>query len=169
MTVDAYTCKTADNPFLPPDFHGNVRRQYTAHLAAQELEGEFVDAAGVLFRRHWFPVVDAVPPGPLRRIRCWDFAATPKDADAARDPDRTAGVLLGRVLDGTHFILDVRRLRGTPQQVEQAIRATAAQDGRATTIRMEQEPGSSGVSIIDHYLRHVLAGYNFRGERSTGS
>jgi predicted phage terminase large subunit-like protein len=36
-------------------------------------------------------------------------------------------------------------------------------------IRMEQEPGSSGVDVIDHYARYVLTGYNFRGVKSTGS
>jgi hypothetical protein len=33
---------------------------------------------------------------------------------------------------------------------------------------MEQEPGSSGTLLIDHYSRHVLFGYNFQAERSTG-
>ena len=33
---------------------------------------------------------------------------------------------------------------------------------------MEQEPGSSGVHVIDHYTRRVLNGFPFWGERSTG-
>jgi hypothetical protein len=33
---------------------------------------------------------------------------------------------------------------------------------------MEQEPGSAGATVIDHYARRVLNGYNFRAERSTG-
>jgi phage terminase large subunit-like protein len=53
--------------------------------------------------------------------------------------------------------------------VQAAVRATAEQDGRAVPIWMEQEPGSAGVAVIDHYLRHVLAGWRFKGERSTGS
>src|SRR5439155_24083530 len=32
----------------------------------------------------------------------------------------------------------------------------------------EQEPGSAGVALIDHYLR-LLSGHVFRGVRSTGS
>ena len=35
--------------------------------------------------------------------------------------------------------------------------------------RIEQEPGSAGVIVIDHYARHVLQGRDFRGVRSTGS
>ena len=33
---------------------------------------------------------------------------------------------------------------------------------------MEQEPGSAGVTVADHYARHVLSGYTFHAERSTG-
>src|SRR5262249_56364790 len=32
---------------------------------------------------------------------------------------------------------------------------------------MEQEPGSAGVVVIDHY-RRLLSGFRFHGERSTG-
>src|SRR5262249_34689804 len=35
-------------------------------------------------------------------------------------------------------------------------------------IWMEQEPGSAGAHTIDHYARQVLAGFAFRGERTTG-
>jgi len=48
------------------------------------------------------------------------------------------------------------------------VQCTAGLDGTGVPIWMEQEPGSAGVTVIDHYLR-LLAGYNFRGERSTGN
>jgi predicted phage terminase large subunit-like protein len=163
-----YRARTADNPFLPAGFHETVRRQYGSALAAQELEGEFLESGGTLFRRHWFPVVDAVP-ALKSRVRCWDLAGTPVDEKKANDPDWTAGVLVGKAEDGSLYVLDVRRLRGTPQQVQAAVRATAEQDGRLVPIWMEQEPGSAGVAVIDHYLRHVLAGWRFKGVRSTGS
>jgi len=162
-----FRARTADNPFLPSGFDATVRRQYTGRLAAQELEGQFLDEAGALFQRHWFGVVDRAP-SLVRRVRAWDLAATPKDEAKARDPDWTAGVLLGRDAAGTFYVLDVRRLRGTPQQVQALVRGTAESDGRGVPIWMEQEPGSAGVTVIDHYLR-LLAGFNFRGERSTGS
>src|SRR5262249_47122697 len=47
-----FRCRTRDNPFLPAGFHDTLARQYTAQVAAQELEGEFVDLAGTLFQRH---------------------------------------------------------------------------------------------------------------------
>jgi predicted phage terminase large subunit-like protein len=167
-----YHARTADNPFLPPRFHDTVRQQYTSTLAEQELEGGFIDAGGVMFQRHWFGLVDANQVPPLSQlsqwVRGWDLAATPKDEDQARDPDWTAGVLLGRSGDGTYYIRDVRRLRGTPQQVQRLVRQTAEQDGRRVKVVMEQEPGSAGVVVVDAY-RRMLSGFNFQGVRSTGS
>jgi predicted phage terminase large subunit-like protein len=162
-----FQARTRDNPFLPPQFHDTLARQYSSALAAQELEGAFIDAGGVLFQRHWFGLVDRVPPLP-QCVRCWDLAATPKDEEKANDPDYTAGVKMGRAEDGMFYVLDVRRFRGSPQQVQALVRGTAEQDGPGVAIGMEQEPGSAGVTVIDHYLR-LLAGFNFHGQRSTGS
>jgi predicted phage terminase large subunit-like protein len=165
-----FRSRTSDNPFLPAGFYDTTRAQYTSARAAQELEGLFIDAEGTLFRRDWFPVVDRVPPlAPLvGRVRAWDLAATPTDEGTARDPDWTAGVLLGRDAGRTLYVLDVRRLRGTPKEVEGLVRRTAEVDGRDVAIVMEKEPGSSGVVVIDHYLR-LLCGFTFHGCRSTGS
>ncbi|KKM64482.1 hypothetical protein LCGC14_1500990, partial [marine sediment metagenome] len=44
-----------------------------------------------------------------------------------------------------------------------------AMDGVGTPIKVEQEPGSSGVYTIDHIVRNVLMGYQVSGERSTGN
>jgi len=112
-------------------------------------------------------VVGSAPDG-LRRVRAWDLAGTPRDQRRSHDPDYTAGVLLGKASDGTTYVLDVKRLRGTPHQVEAAVRQTAELDGKAVAIHMEQEPGSAGVALADHYARRVLAGYTFKAERSTG-
>jgi predicted phage terminase large subunit-like protein len=162
-----FHCRTRDNPFLPAAFHDRVRRQYTSAMAAQELEGEFIDLGGTMFQSHWFPLVDAVPPL-VSRIRAWDLAATGTD-EKARDPDFTAGVLMAKATDKTIYILDVQHLRGTPQEVQARVRATALRDGPEVAIVMEQEGGSSGKAIIDHFLRNVLSGFNFRGVRSTGN
>src|SRR5262249_12310829 len=131
--------RTDDNPFLPADFHGNVRAQYTSTLAAQELEGKFIDPEGTMFKREWFQVVKEAPKN-LRRRGGWDLASRPRDDVKARDPDYTAGVLLGKDGNGDHYILDVRRLRGTPQQVQALVQATAEEDGRSVAIWFEQEP-----------------------------
>jgi predicted phage terminase large subunit-like protein len=162
-----FHCRTADNSFLPPGFHETVRQQYTSALAEQELEGLFVDLAGALFRRSWFPITDSVP-ALANRCRAWDLASTPEDEEKANDPAWSVGVLMGRDKGGMNYILDVRRLRGTPLQVEALVRRTAEADGKSVAIWMEKEPGSSGLAVIAHYLR-LLSGWNFHGERSIGS
>ena len=76
---------------------------------------------------------------------------------------------MGISKNGVIYILDVRRVRGTPLAVENLIKQTAELDGRTVPIRMEQEPGSSGVKVIDDYKRRVLMGWDFDGIPSTGS
>ena len=58
---------------------------------------------------------------------------------------------------------------GNSSDVEQLIQQTAELDPVGTNIRMEQEPGASGVAAIDHYRRRVLVGRDFDGLRSTGN
>ena len=53
--------------------------------------------------------------------------------------------------------------------MEVRVKAQAQIDGPNVPMRIEQEPGSAGVIVIDHYARHVLQGRDFRGVRSTGS
>lgn len=115
---------------------------------------------GALFRRQWFPIMDAAP-ATGRTVRYWDLAATEQQGKA--DPDWTVGAKL-LFNDGVWTILDIVRARETPLQVEKLVVQTAQLDGRATTIVMEQEPGASGVGAIARY-RQLLAGYTFRGHR----
>jgi predicted phage terminase large subunit-like protein len=116
------------------------------------------------FRREWFTIVDGYP-AEAKKVRFWDLASTlPK---TGTDPDWTAGALMAEK-DGVYYLVDIQRRRGTPQQVEQLIRMTAEMDGPSVDICMEEEPGSSGVAMIDHYAREVLKGKTFRGIRTTG-
>jgi predicted phage terminase large subunit-like protein len=103
----------------------------------------------------------------LQWVRFWDLAAT-EPTDANPDPDWTVGLKLGRARDGLFYVLDVRRLRGTPGKVREAIQQTAQEDGPGVPIRLEQEPGSSGKTVIDDYVRNHLAGFNVKGQPSTG-
>jgi len=69
---------------------------------------------------------------------------------------------------GVYYILDIQREQARPAQVENLIKQTAELDGKHIDIYMEQEPGASGVIVIDHYARVVLKGYSFRGYKTTG-
>jgi predicted phage terminase large subunit-like protein len=127
---------------------------------------------GGYFQRQWFPVVNRVPFQTDHRLRFWDLAATKEERKKAADPDWTAGVLMSRGrIDGVnkYCIENVVRFRDIPAVVERSVKNTASQDGRLTRIMMEQEPGAAGKSIISHYQRNILQGYNFRGEPSTGA
>ena len=83
------------------------------------------------------------------------------------DPDWTVGTL-GVFDQGIFYILDVRRARVKSDKVEHLIAQTALEDGPLVSIRMEQEPGSSGKALVDQFARYVLPGYDFQGIRSTG-
>ncbi|WP_440952045.1 phage terminase large subunit [Methanococcoides sp. FTZ1] len=122
-------------------------------------------AAGLYFKREWFEIVDSIPKH-AKKVRFWDLAAT--DEKKAEDPDWTVGCLLAMDA-GIYYVVDVQRVRKNPGAVETLIQQTALADGVDVPILMEQEPGSSGVNVISHYSRHVLAGFNFRGLKSTGN
>jgi predicted phage terminase large subunit-like protein len=122
-------------------------------------------AEGNLFKRQWFPIVDAVP-ADCKRVRYWDFAAT--EPKPGSDPDWTAGVRLG-LKDGIYYVEDVRHVRASPLGVETLVRQSAELDGSAVPVWIEQEPGSSGVNTIDNYTRRVLSGWNVRGDKVTGN
>jgi predicted phage terminase large subunit-like protein len=130
---------------------------------AQLLDGDWsARQSGGVFRREWFKIADASP-AEARRCRFWDLAATaPKPGT---DPDWTSGALVG-LHQGTYYIDDVRRIRGTPAEVELLIAATANQDRMRynhVLIRMEQEYGASGPYTTDHYARGPLVGFDFLG------
>ena len=59
------------------------------------------------------------------------------------------------VEDGAYQVQDVQRFREGPAEVEVRVKAQAQIDGPNVPVRIEQEPGSSGVIVIDHYARHV--------------
>lgn len=103
--IELFRCRTADNPFLPAGFADTVRGQYPAHFAQQELEGEFIDPPGAVFRREWFRVVEAAPDG-LRWVRYWDLAASTKTT-----ADYTASVAVALDADGTLYLRDMIRGR----------------------------------------------------------
>jgi len=148
-------------PHIPESARAEMLKELGTRMYRQECMCEFLDVAGAgIFRREWFEVVDSYP-AEARQVRRWDLAATAGGGDA------TAGVRLAEY-EGVYYIVDVRHLRGRPGQVEALVRQTAQLDGARVKVRMEQEPGSSGVNTVDHYRRNVLPGYDFKGVPSTG-
>ena len=126
--------KLQENPYLD-------QASYMANLAnldpvtrAQYLDGNWdIQAAGNFFKRQWFELVDDYPRHGMRKMRYWDMAGT-------KDGDYTVGALVG-LLNGVYYILDIKRARETPGQVELLIKQTAELDGRDVPVRSEEEPG----------------------------
>jgi predicted phage terminase large subunit-like protein len=112
-------------------------------------------------------------PARLLLVRSWDLAGT-QARPSGRDPDWTAGVLMGASIgtdgrpDGRYYVCDVRRTQATPHGVEQLVTQTAALDGNQVLVHLEQEPGSAGLALAQRYAA-LLAGYTFYFERATGS
>ena len=157
-----------DNPSLNQAEYLESLQQLDPLTRMRLLQGDWdALAQGGMFRREWFGIIEAsqVPRG-TSYVRFWDRAATAPRPGT--DPDYTVGALLG-IQDGVYFIRDIQRFRASSQGNETRIRQCAETDGRDVPIRMEQEPGSSGKDVIDHYARTVLSGYDFKGVRSTGN
>lgn len=121
---------------------------------------------GGLFNEDWFNIVGH-PGGRWKKmVRRWDLAAT--EPKKGTDPDFTVGTLMGFHQNGTTYILDVVRLRGTPDTVKKTLRSVRDKDGRHVRIRYEEEPGSAGKFTTIDLAKTCFRGYPFRGVRSTG-
>ena len=145
--------RSSDNPFLPADYVEDIRGHYTSALAAQELEGEFVDLEGLLFRREWFKLVDAVPLD-CDRVRYWDKAGSHQSGCY------TAGVLMARSkTDGRFFVENVVRGQWSAHERNQVMLATAERDKQKyrgqVHVFVEQEPGSGGKESMDITIREM--------------
>lgn len=160
-----------DNPGIDAE---SYRQALSALDPVERRRLEFGDwwstTLGSLFDRTHFVLIDPIDvpevTSSARAVRFWDLAAT-EPSSSNPDPDWTVGTLM--LFDqGIAYVLDVRRIRARGEKVEQLIAQTAYEDGHAVSIRMEQEPGSSGKALIDQYARYVVPGYDLIGIRSTG-
>lgn len=175
-THQIFRGRTKDNPFVSEARYKDLVAKYTTLQAEQELEGQFLDTFGGLFRRAWFEIVDYPVGTPQKFVRAWDFSATPDTPEKAErkkdDPDYTVGTLIARSDIGVYYILSVVRGRWSPSEVEKIVKQTAQTDatitGNTTDIWVEQEPGSAGVYVVEHIMRNVLKGYRYHSERPTG-
>lgn len=155
--------KLNDNPSLDPSYRESL--SYLNEVDRMRLEnGDWdVTESGEYFDRGDFNFIDSEPADVVRRVRYWDKASTQGGGDY------TVGTLMGILPSGKVVIIDLVRFQGHPLVNEKKVAATARADGLDVYIREEMEPGSSGVSIIDHYRRNVVPGYMYDGIRSTGS
>lgn len=111
-----------------------------------------------------------VEPSDIGRIdlacRYWDLASTASSAGS--DPDYTVGAKVGVTGTGEFVVLDVERFRLEPGPKLRRIASVAASDGPGVVQVMEQEPGSSGKDLIQHYAA-AMPERAVVGVSSTGS
>jgi len=159
-----FHCQTRDNPFLPNDFHQNVAKRYTSFLAAQELEGRFMDAQGLMFQRSWFrKSVQRLPDAEYVKVRAWDKAASESEGDFS------AGVLMAYdQIRGLFYVCDSKKGQWSADKRNQIILQTAIADGTEVEVEVEQEPGSGGKESAEFTVKQ-LAGFNVHAKKPTGA
>jgi phage terminase large subunit-like protein len=144
-------------------------------------------AAGLVFDRAWFEIVEAVPVAVVRRVRYWDKAGT-KGAG-----DWSVGVRMSQGVDGILYVEDVIRGQWHAGEREYVIEQAASIDGhltapkllpalrmdrregflkvapdpRNTIVGVEQEPGSGGKDMA-RYTVINLAGVSAYADHPTG-
>lgn len=145
---------TRENPYLRSDFVSRLEQQYTATWQKQEIEGEFCELEGALFKRGWFQIVEHAPEG-LRWSRYWDLAASTK---TAADFSASACVALSKET-GDVYVRDMIKMKEEWPTVHKIIISTAlnepgiqlgiesAMHGLAAVQELQREPSLVGTTL----------------------
>lgn len=112
---------------------------------------------GGFFKPANIEIVPALPEG-IKWVRGWDMAAT------ANGGDWTCGVKMG-IKNDVIYIADVRRVQGSPDEVERLIVSTAKMDDCLQSI--PQDPGAAGKTVVA-YLSKKLHGLAFKFSLESG-
>jgi predicted phage terminase large subunit-like protein len=145
------------NPFLPKDYAKRLLSQYSRQFAEQEVEGNFVDLAGLLFTRSDFQFMDVKDiPREAARVRYWDRAATEGGGSY------TVGLLMARDSQNRFIIENVVRGQWSAGKRKEMMKKTAEVDAlkydNEVIIYVEQEGGSGGKEQMDQDVV-MLAGH----------
>lgn len=143
---------------IDPAYEGNI--DALPYIERMRLKGNWNVQAkgGGYFKHEYFEIIDR-PPADIRdMIRHWDMAATEPSEDN-KDPDWTRGCLMAQTRSRDIIIFDIKGDRVGPGGVKSLIHGAAHSDrvahGLYCTVGLEQEPGSSGKTVIDQYFREL--------------
>lgn len=168
-----------DNPYVDQESYGEMLAELDPITREALRRGVWgARPPGLFFRRSSIDIMERrnLPDlSELVLVRWWDLAATEERPD--NDPDYTVGLLLGyHERQGLSYVLDVRRGRWRPSEVENQLARTALEDaavflGDRSRVRIyvAQDPGASGKIVVDSLIRRTLQGYPVQGIRETGS
>ena len=144
----SYQFPTSANPHIDFAEIQELRASLPVLVARQEIDAEFVQLAGALFKRQNILVVDTEPPG-VSWVRSWDLAFTEKTTS-----DWTAGAKMGMTADGTVVIADVVTGQMEWPDAVRTISNTSKLDG--TQVRQGIECVSAQVGVLQTLLRDPL-------------
>lgn len=155
--------KLEDNPILmqkDPGYAANLEAlPFVERMRLKNGNWKIRAEAGTYFKREWFKIIDN-PVRSKRSVRYWDRAST-EVSSKNPNPDATAGLRLDELEDGTFCVMDIAHVQMTPAGVQKTLKNTASQDGLATTIALEQDPGQAGKVDVE-LLSRLLAGYEVK-------
>lgn len=127
--------------------------------SASQLQQSPVPEGGGLFKRDYFPIVDAAPAN-ARRARGWDTADTEGQLDSSGQMSAqgnwTVGIRMSE-LDGIFYVEDAVRIKEGPGKVNATIFQTSRLDGKNCMIR---EGSGSGKATIAARTK-MLAGWDY--------
>lgn len=146
------------------DLKKSLRSVGGDYAVAGQLQQRPVSREGGLFDPTRVVYIDEIlEENVVSRARGWDLAASTGTRAAY-----TVGVKLAILQDGRLIVEHVKRLRGDPAQVKDAILGAAVMDGVEVRQDLPQDPGQAGkVQKVD--LVALLNGYNVRFSVETGS
>lgn len=149
-----------------PEYRANLLAMHEVDRKAL-LEGNWDvrPVSGDFFKGERVRFLDAPPSDLVEVCRAWDKAAS-KPSQANPNPDWTAGVKIGRRRNGRIVVLDVKRERFDPLEVEELILKTAEQDGKRVKVAFWQDPAQAGKFDVAHFVR-LLLGYIVEVERAS--
>lgn len=162
-----------DNPTLMEKDPGYVGRLMALPIVDRERllrsNWKVRPAAGMYFKRHWFPTFDEIPGQIVKSVRAWDKAASEPTIENP-DPDWTRGVLMHELRDAPvkYIIADIVGDRCGPGSVDRMMKNTATRDGLDVPIAIWIDPGQAGLVDLKH-VRTVLDGFKVMPERASKS
>jgi predicted phage terminase large subunit-like protein len=144
--------KTTDNIFLDDTFVATLKQSMTSEMYRQEVDGEFTDPVGSMFRREWLTVGDTRPQS-VQWFRYWDLASSIRQS-----ADYTASVRVC-LHNGVVYIADGIRIKAEWPDVRRIMIETMrsetdtvhgiekAQHGLAATQELRRVPELADVSF----------------------
>lgn len=158
--------------FIPAtvDDNPSIGREYAANLAALPLvererlrygNWKIRPAAGKVFNRSWFEIVEGRPAAPKATVRAWDKAASQGRGDYS------SGLRLD-FQEPFFYVSDLVRDQWSYGERERTIRQVAEIDGPTVETWLEQEGGGGGKESAERSVLN-LAGFDVHTQPARGS